>query len=246
MSNLAFNSLIGVFLVASIIPPAFRFIPGENGRKLYYLVVVVNGLAIITTIIVSYANLLRVIRRVQASLERNVNSRFNEKRLTRIAVMLITMYTCSLLPMIAYHLVALYALKWREENAKLYVIAITIIALQGVINPVMYYYANEGIRTKFMTLVRHRTSTYSPPLLRTNSVRSHRTNTTPHTPRADNIRLTHTHTASENLYVSAESSQSSSHFLDFPTPPLALLHPTFFLHNYEDRDKQIQHLSTFV
>ena len=110
--------------------------------------------------------------RVTTSLWQSRTNRDDETRITKIAVLLVTVYCLSLRP-IAYHIMRLYATHLVPINGRSFVMGITGIRLNCVLNPALYHYSNENIRKRVITMVRHLSpKPITPPIKRYISCRS--------------------------------------------------------------------------
>lgn len=134
--------------------PFLRLIPGEIATKLYYGIVLLNGFLIILTLIMSYANLIRVLRRTYRSIS-NQNSHLlrREARVTKIAAIVISLFIAMHLPMFCYHFFTYIQPHDTYNAGALFAIAIAMALLNSVVNPTLYYFLNGTIRTQLAKML---------------------------------------------------------------------------------------------
>ena len=147
-------SIIAIVIWAVLIP-ALRLIPGTLGFQIYSAAVVVNGVAIIITLVASYLNLLSILRltKDKGSPFTRTRSAIRERKITKVIVIILTTFVLMISPMILYHLIQYLAPESRALSSKIYVFAITISCLNCLANPLLYYLTSPAIRKSFLALL---------------------------------------------------------------------------------------------
>ena len=147
-------SIIAIVVWAVLIP-ALRLIPGTLGFQIYSAAVVVNGVAIIITLVASYLNLLFILRLTKDKVPPFTRSRssIRERKITKVVVIILTTFVLMITPMIFYHLIQYLAPESRTLSSKIYVFAITISCLNCLANPLLYYLTSPAIRKSVLALL---------------------------------------------------------------------------------------------
>ena len=216
-SKIDTRKLYAIFVVIAIIAitvPAIRLIPHSVALKIYSSIVLLNGTAIIVLISLSYHVLLRVLKKHNAELpkEQQEHNVVKEKEVTKIAIIIISIYIAMLSPCLLYHIFIYTAPERKATSSMMYVVAIISVSLNSTINPIIYYFANEHVRNKLIIMVGYHRDEPRNNEARTSQIILRRTHTTSRGTSTQTHHITTTKTMPTNNYEISSSTSSNDNY----------------------------------